>query len=262
MKKFIMTLAIVLALMLALGVSAYAADEVEVPATEEVGENYDTMLISEENADPIVEDAEAPVEGEEVVEDAEAPVEGEEVVEDAEAPAEEEAPVEEEVPAAPVVFTDVAEDAWYYAAAQFAAASGLVEGDTFNPNAVITVADVLKAVEDLDAETVAALTEIAVASGTVNPEVLADPTTEITREQVVVLLWYYAKSTGVDVSVGEDTNILSYEDALEINEYAIPAVQWACGAGILNGYPNGTLKLANSITRAELAQIAMAFLAE
>ena len=38
----------------------------------------------------------------------------------------------------------------------------------------------------------------------------------------------------------ENTNILSYTDAAEISEYAIPALQWACGAGILEG-SNGSL---------------------
>ncbi|MBQ7102896.1 MAG: S-layer homology domain-containing protein [Anaerotignum sp.] len=43
------------------------------------------------------------------------------------------------------------------------------------------------------------------------------------------------------ISVGENTNILSYNDAFEISEYAIPAMQWACGAGIIRGNDDGTL---------------------
>ncbi len=57
----------------------------------------------------------------------------------------------------------------------------------------------------------------------------------ITREQFATILWRYAKYKGYDVSVGEDTNILSYEDAFSISEYAIPAMQWACGAGLIEG---------------------------
>ena len=37
------------------------------------------------------------------------------------------------------------------------------------------------------------------------------------------------------MSVGEDTNILSYEDAFSISEWAIPAMQWACGSGLIQG---------------------------
>ena len=49
----------------------------------------------------------------------------------------------------------------------------------------------------------------------------------LTREQMVTILWRYAKYKGYDVSIGENTNILSYGDAFEISEYAIPAMQWA-----------------------------------
>lgn len=39
----------------------------------------------------------------------------------------------------------------------------------------------------------------------------------------------------MDVSVGEDTNILSYNDAGQISKWAISAFRWACGEGILAG---------------------------
>ena len=61
------------------------------------------------------------------------------------------------------------------------------------------------------------------------------PSDTVTREQVVSILWRYAKYKGIDVSVGEDTNILSYEDAFDISEYAVPAMQWACGTDLVNG---------------------------
>ena len=67
------------------------------------------------------------------------------------------------------------------------------------------------------------------------------PDDNITREQLASILWRYAKYKGYDVSVGENTNILSYEDAFDISEYAIPAMQWACGAGIIRGNDDGTL---------------------
>ena len=56
-----------------------------------------------------------------------------------------------------------------------------------------------------------------------------------TRAQTAVLLYRFALAMGMDVSVGEDTNILSYDDALGLGEWAVPAVQWACGAGVLQG---------------------------
>ena len=84
------------------------------------------------------------------------------------------------------------------------------------------------------------------------------PNANITREQLVTMLCRYAKSTGKDVSVGEDTNILSYADATTVSQYAIPAMQWACGAGIVNG-ANGKLNPQNNATRAEVAAILMRF---
>ena len=58
---------------------------------------------------------------------------------------------------------------------------------------------------------------------------------------MAAFLWRYAKYADYDVSVGEDSNILSYEDALDISEYAIPAMQWACGDDIINGTSASTL---------------------
>ena len=84
------------------------------------------------------------------------------------------------------------------------------------------------------------------------------PNANITREQLVTMLYRYAKASGKDVSVGEDTNILSYTDATTVSEYAVPAMQWACGAGIVNG-ANGKLNPQNNATRAEVAAILMRY---
>ena len=61
------------------------------------------------------------------------------------------------------------------------------------------------------------------------------PNDAVTREQMATILWRYAKYKDIDVSVGENTNILSYADAFDIAEYAMPAMQWACGAGVIQG---------------------------
>ena len=90
------------------------------------------------------------------------------------------------------------------------------------------------------------------------------PAHALTREQMVTVLWRYAKYKGYDVSVGEDTNILSYDDAFKISEYAIPAMQWACGSGILVGGSstdgNGMVLTPKAmITRAQLSVVLMRF---
>ncbi len=82
---------------------------------------------------------------------------------------------------------------------------------------------------------------------------------DITREQFATILWRYAKNyKGYDVSVGEDTNILSYTDAMVVSEYAIPAMQWACGAGLINGI-DGALQPAGYANRAQAATILARF---
>ena len=84
------------------------------------------------------------------------------------------------------------------------------------------------------------------------------PEDNITREQLASILYRYAQSKGYDTSVGENTNILSYTDALEISEYAIPAMQWACGAGIMEGNA-GYLTPQGDATRAQVATMLMRF---
>ncbi len=77
------------------------------------------------------------------------------------------------------------------------------------------------------------------------------PSSYITREQMAAIMFRYAKLKEYDVSVGEDTNILSYTDFDKISEYAIPAMQWACGAGVISGKGSGILDPCGNTTRAE-----------
>ena len=81
------------------------------------------------------------------------------------------------------------------------------------------------------------------------------PNAAVTREQAAAILYRYAQSKGIDVSVGENTNILSYVDVQQASEYAIPALQWAVGAGVLNGKNGGRLAPTGTATRAEIAAI-------
>ena len=81
----------------------------------------------------------------------------------------------------------------------------------------------------------------------------------MTREQLASILFRYAQYKGLDVSVGEETNILSYNDAFDISEYAIPAMQWACGSGIINGNEDGTIDPTGHVKRAHVEQMLMKF---
>lgn len=79
----------------------------------------------------------------------------------------------------------------------------------------------------------------------------------VTRAEIVTIMYRYAQFKGEDVSVGEDTNILSYTDALDVAEWAVPAFQWGCGAGIISGKGGGYLDPTGTATRAELATVLM-----
>ena len=74
------------------------------------------------------------------------------------------------------------------------------------------------------------------------------------------MLYSYAQNQGYDVSIGEETNILSYADAFDVSQWAVPAMQWACGAGIITGTGDGsTLGPQEAITRAQAAVMLQKF---
>ncbi len=57
----------------------------------------------------------------------------------------------------------------------------------------------------------------------------------------------------------KDTNILSYADVLDISEYAVSAMQWACGVGVIEG-SGANLNPQDSATRTKAAAMLMRYL--
>ena len=86
------------------------------------------------------------------------------------------------------------------------------------------------------------------------------PNANITREQIAAIIYRYAKYRGYDVSVGEDTNILSYNDAERVSEYAISSMQYMVGSGLIKGKTDTTLNPSDNATRAEIAAILQRFI--
>ena len=84
----------------------------------------------------------------------------------------------------------------------------------------------------------------------------------ITREQLAAILYRYAQFKDVDVSVGEDTNILDFDDAQSISSYAVPAIQWACGSGVISGVSALTLDPQGITSRAQAATMLMHYCTE
>lgn len=73
----------------------------------------------------------------------------------------------------------------------------------------------------------------------------------ITREQMAQMLMKYAKFLGY--STYQDANLYGYEDDEKISNWAVEAMKWAVGAGIMSGTTNNELLPTNSTIRAEAA---------
>ena len=69
------------------------------------------------------------------------------------------------------------------------------------------------------------------------------------------MLQRYAEFAKESNPLWNETNILSYDDFDTISEWAIPAIQWAAGAGVMKGRTDMTIDLTENITRAEIAQM-------
>ena len=95
-------------------------------------------------------------------------------------------------------------------------------------------------------------------SGLVGGETtVLEPNAVLTRADLVAAVYDFAKWLNMDVRVGEDTNILSFDDALEIPEGSFAAFQWACGAGVVNGISSTELAPNIGTNRAQLAAVLM-----
>ena len=176
-------------------------------------------------------------------------------------------------PSAP--FTDVDTAKWYHLSVDYVLTHKMMNGVSsraFAPNANLTRGMLVQILYNLEGKpkgTAANFSDVqadawyaeAVGWAASNKVVTgyADgtfrPNAAVTREQAAAILYRYAQSKGIDVSVGENTNILSYVDVQQASEYAIPALQWAVGAGVLNGKNGGRLAPAGTATRAEIAAI-------
>ena len=78
------------------------------------------------------------------------------------------------------------------------------------------------------------------------------PDAPVTREQLASILYRYTRYRGLDVSAGETADLSGYADVRAISDYALPAMRWACGAGILQG-SNGKLQPSGLAARSQLA---------
>lgn len=176
-------------------------------------------------------------------------------------------------------FNDVSANDWFASAVDYVTGKGMMNGtadNTFSPKANTTrgmVVTVLYRLENQPSTSAASFTDVASGAYYANAVAWANangivsgygsgkfgPNDKVTREQLAAILYRYAQYKKYDVSVGEDTNILSYDDAQSISSYAIPAIQWACGAGVVTGKSGSKLDPKGNATRAEVAAMLMRF---
>ena len=158
-------------------------------------------------------------------------------------------------------FVDVSANAWYYETVKAAYEAGLMNGVTdteFAPNATLTRAmiwTILARASGVDTEGgatwYAKAQEWAVTKGVSDGE---DPMGNVTREQLVTMLW---RLNGSEVMTGYIGN---YIDTGDISEWANQAMLWAVQNGIIEGDENMALAPKADTTRAQAATFFVRYL--
>lgn len=182
-----------------------------------------------------------------------------------------EAPVDEP-------FVDVAEGDWFYDAVVYAYQNELMDGvggNRFAPNSETTRAQLVTILYRLEGQPAVSgdlpFTDVeagiwytdailwAAQNNIVNGvnDTEFAPGDDLTRQQLVTILYRYAEAKGYDVSASADLS--GYPDAGQVQDYAQPAMAWAVAENIIQGMEDGTLKPAGNASRAQIATILMRF---
>ncbi|WP_242967097.1 S-layer homology domain-containing protein [Flavonifractor sp. An10] len=180
-------------------------------------------------------------------------------------------PEEPQTPALP--FTDVSEGDWYHDAVAYCWENGIMDGTSgtaFAPNMILTRAMMAQVLYNLAGGTPAAAAGFpdvsptawyadavnwAAANGYVTgyDNGLFGPEDDLTREQMAAILYRYAGSPAPAGTLD------GFADAASASAYAVDALRWAVGEGLLTGKDGGRLDPTGTASRAELAQILARF---
>lgn len=187
--------------------------------------------------------------------------------------------VPEEQPKKPVteVFPDVEENQWYVECVQYVYDNGIMSGSNglFKPMADITRAQVVATLYKLEGQpavdnyaAVNVLKDVqagqwytdaicwayntGIASGSNGKFNVDNP---ITRQQLAVMLFSYAKTKGYDTETRADYSEL--KDADKVASYAVDAMQWAYATELIGG--GNDLNPTGNATRAQMAAILTSF---
>lgn len=174
-------------------------------------------------------------------------------------------------------FADVSVDAWYYEPVMLAVEAGLFSGVSeteFDPEGVMSRAMLATVLYRMSGESgsfshpftdvpsgqwysdaIAWAYEKGIVNGT--SETTFGVEENVSRQQLMTMLLRYANYRGYAATQFDDLS--AFPDVDQVAEYALPAVQWAVGAEIVNG-SDGKLLPEGSATRAQCAKMLMCFL--
>ena len=155
-------------------------------------------------------------------------------------------------------FTDVKAGQWFYEAVKYVYGEGIMNGMdrySFQPNGTLTRAMIwtmLARFDGVDTEGgnswYAKAQEWATATGVSDGE---NPTGEVTREQLITMLWRYAGPPTYTADLS------GYVDTADISSWAEQAMCWAVATGVIEGDENAALTPKAYTTRAQAAAMLM-----
>lgn len=179
----------------------------------------------------------------------------------------------------PSHFVDIKKNDWYEESVDYVTEKGLMNGvgnDLFSPNSSMTramVVTVLYRMSGSDftgkanfsdvgeneyyAVPVAWASENGIVTG--YPDGTFAPNAEVTREQLVVILYRYANYLDKDTGKENHSNLESFSDFLDISDYSKDALSWGLDEGIISGTSKTTLAPKGNASRAQVATMLMRF---
>ena len=157
-------------------------------------------------------------------------------------------------------FMDISESYWAETEIGWAAENGIMGGfddETFRPDNQVTRQQawmVLGRMAGVSPASMAGARRWAVEHGISDG---AAPSGYLTRQQLVTLLYRYARMHGYSLSGSAD--ITAYSDNASVAYYAKEAMAWAVGNGIISGTSDGRLNPSGTAVRAQFAVIVYRF---
>lgn len=99
--------------------------------------------------------------------------------------------------------------------------------------------------------------EMGIVNGISNEEFAPD--NEITREQLAVIIYNYAKAVGMDISNTDPNKKDQLKDTDTISEWAENAISYCINQGLLSGRTDGSFDSKGKASRAEVATVLQKF---